>query len=97
MSFVDYVGYFAALVTTVASLPQLIKILKTKSAEDISVWMFVFYAIGSVSWFTYGLGTGALPIVLTNIATFSVSIAIIFLKFKYKNSSKCPEKEAVRV
>ena len=34
---VDIFGYFAAILTTAAFLPQLIKTLKTKKAEDVSL------------------------------------------------------------
>ena len=33
---VDIFGYFAAILTTAAFLPQLIKTLKTKKADDVS-------------------------------------------------------------
>ena len=34
---VDIFGYFAAILTTAAFLPQLIKTLKTKKADDVSL------------------------------------------------------------
>ena len=34
---VEFFGYFAAILTTTAFLPQLIKTLNTKKAEDVSL------------------------------------------------------------
>jgi len=42
---VNIFGYFAAILTTAAFLPQLIKTLKTRKADDVSLTtliMFIF-------------------------------------------------------
>lgn len=97
MSYIDAIGYFASAITMFASLPQLVKITQTHSAEDVSLWMFILYTAGSVSWFAYGLGKNAMPIVLTSVVTFSVGVAIIFLKVKFTKSIRSGKrvKEAV--
>jgi len=43
---VDIFGYFAAILTTAAFLPQLIKTLKTKKADDVSLTTLIMFIIG---------------------------------------------------
>ena len=46
---VDIFGYFAAILTTAAFLPQLIKTLKTKKADDVSLTTLIMFIIGVLS------------------------------------------------
>jgi len=46
---VDIFGYIAAILTTAAFLPQLIKTLKTKKADDVSLTTLVMFIIGVLS------------------------------------------------
>jgi uncharacterized protein with PQ loop repeat len=39
---------------TASLVPQVAKIWKTKSAEDVSLTMFVVFCVGVVSWLAYG-------------------------------------------
>ena len=47
---VDIFGYIAAILTTAAFLPQLIKTLKTKKADDVSLTTLIMFIIGVLSW-----------------------------------------------
>ena len=40
---IEFFGYFAAILTTLAFLPQLIKTLKTKKAEDVSLITLIMF------------------------------------------------------
>ena len=42
---IEFFGYFAAILTTAAFLPQLIKTLKTKKAEDVSLLTLIMFAM----------------------------------------------------
>ena len=43
--YIEFFGYFAAILTTAAFLPQLIKTLKTKKADDVSLITLIMFAI----------------------------------------------------
>ena len=64
-----YIGFFAALCTTIAFLPQALKVWKTKSTKDISLYMFIIFTIGVFSWLVYGIIISDLPIILANVVT----------------------------
>jgi len=55
MEFVNIIGYLAAISTTIAFLPQAIRIWKTKSAKDLSLFTFLIFCIGTMLWLIYGI------------------------------------------
>jgi MtN3 and saliva related transmembrane protein len=77
-------GLFAGGLTTASFVPQVIKIWKTKSAEDVSLMMFVAFCIGVGLWLTYGIIKKDWAILLTNGVTLVLGLAILLMKLKYK-------------
>lgn len=49
------------------SLPQAIKIYRTKSAVDIAPLSYVIIVLGSSVWILYGMELKSLPIVIPNV------------------------------
>ncbi len=78
-------GFIAALLTTAAFLPQLIKTWQTKSAEDISLIMLILFLIGVLCWIIYGWQIKSYPILTANIITFLLNMSILILKLIYRN------------
>ena len=78
------IGFFAAFCTTIAFLPQAIKVFKSKSTKDISLYMFLIFTIGVLSWLVYGLIINDMPIILANAVTLILSFFILVYKIKYK-------------
>ena len=78
----DSIGYIAAVCTTVAYVPQAIKVYKTKRTNDISIGMFTLMTIGVLLWFLYGISVGAYPIIIANFITFILSLYIFIMKIK---------------
>ena len=54
MSLMDYTGYAAALCTTGAYIPQVVRVWRTRSTKDISLKMFLVLITGLALWLTYG-------------------------------------------
>ncbi len=79
-----YIGFFAAFCTTFAFFPQAIKVWKTKSTKDISLYMFIIFTTGVFSWLVYGITISNLPIIIANALTLFLSIFILIFKLKYK-------------
>jgi MtN3 and saliva related transmembrane protein len=67
----------------VAFLPQLIRVIRLRSARDISLGMFSVFSIGTALWLTYGLLTHSKPVAAANAVTFMLSISILVLKLRY--------------
>jgi len=79
----DAIGLAAGVLTTIAFVPQLVRILRTRSAYDVSWVMFCILSIGSMLWLWYGVKLGSLPLVLTNVVTLTLQLAIFYLKWRY--------------
>jgi MtN3 and saliva related transmembrane protein len=84
MDFITILGLVAGTLTTLAFLPQLLKIWQTKSAKDISFNTLIFFNIGIFLWLIYGIYLNALPIILANLFTLIFNMIIVWLKIKYK-------------
>ena len=85
-NYVDIVGYLAALLTTIAFLPQLYKTWQTKSADDVSSIMLILFIIGLSGWIIYGIKINSLPILVANIITFIFNFSILILKITYSET-----------
>ena len=81
---IRYIGFFAAFCTTIAFLPQAIKVFKSKSTKDISLYMFLIFTIGVFSWLIYGFIINDMPVILANAVTLVLSFFILIYKIKYK-------------
>ena len=80
---VDLFGFLAAVLTTIAFLPQLYKTWKTKSADDVSLIMLILFIIGLICWIIYGMKINSVPILAANIITFIFNFSILILKIVY--------------
>ena len=78
-----FFGYFAAILTTAAFLPQLIKTLKSKKAEDVSTVTLIMFITGVGFWIIYGFKISSFPILLANIITFILNLLILISKVYY--------------
>jgi len=79
----DSIGIIAGSLTTIAFLPQVIHVLKTKSTEDISLVMYVVFTTGVVFWLIYGILLGAWPVIIANVVTFILALIVLVLKLRY--------------
>ena len=80
----NVLGFVAGVLTTAAFIPQVIKIWRTRSARDISLGMYTVFTSGVVLWLVYGLALGSMPIILANIFTLVLALAILVMKLKYR-------------
>ena len=80
---IEFYGYFAAILTTLAFLPQLIKTLKTRKAEDVSLITLIMFLTGVLSWIIYGYKISSFPILIANIITFILNLLILIFKISF--------------
>ena len=80
---IEFFGYFAAILTTLAFLPQLIKTLKTQKAEDVSLITLIMFLTGVLSWIIYGYKISSTPILIANIITFILNLLILIFKIAF--------------
>lgn len=80
---IEAIGVVAGLLTTVAYLPQVIKVWRSRSARDISLAMFLLMNAGIALWLTYGLLIGSPGLILANGATLCLTAAVLVGKLKF--------------
>ena len=83
MALLDYSGYAAALCTTTAYVPQVLRVWRTRSTHDISRRMFFVLVTGLALWLAYGFWRGEIPIILANGITLMLASTILFFKLKH--------------
>ena len=82
--YTEIVGIAAGVCTSVSLLPQLIKILKHKKAEDISLFYLIILFVGLSMWVWYGVLREDVPIIATNGFSLVVNGITIVFGFRYK-------------
>ena len=77
------VGLAAGFLTTVAFVPQVAKIWKSRSAKDVSLPTFIAFTIGVALWLCYGILNQELPIIVWNAVTLLLAGAILAMKVRF--------------
>lgn len=77
------IGLSAAVISTTAFFPQVVKAHNTKHTKDISLAMYILLVVGFSLWLAYGILLVDWPIILANIVTLVANIYLIYLKLKY--------------
>ncbi len=80
---ITLLGLIAAICTTASFLPQVIKTLKSKKANDISLLMYAILTIGLFLWLVYGIALRDIPLILANGVSFSLAMSVLLLKIRH--------------
>lgn len=83
MANMEWAGYLAAAMTTLAFVPQALKTIRTRDTRSISLGMYVVFTIGIAFWLVYGIAMNSMPMILSNIVTFLLSATILGLEIKH--------------
>jgi len=87
---INIVGVGAGLCSMVSFVPQIGKIVKTKSAEGVSLKMFSVTVTAFILWTTYGVLLGSWPIAFSNAVCLCLSLLIVALRLKFGNATSQP-------
>ena len=79
----DLIGMIAGTLTTIAFVPQVWRVWKTRSTKDISLGMYLVFTTGVVFWLAYGLMLGAWPIIVANSVTLALTGTVLALKLRH--------------
>lgn len=83
---VNILGIVAGFLTSIAMIPQLIKVIKEKNVEDLSWVMILVLICGLSLWVWYGFIQEELPIIISNAFAVLVNLTlfICYLLFRKK-------------
>jgi MtN3 and saliva related transmembrane protein len=79
---VEFIGYAAATLTTVAFVPQAVKVLKDRDTHSLSLGMYAIFTTGVALWGVYGWLRGDWAIVVANAITGALCLAILIAKVR---------------
>ncbi len=81
-SLIDTTGLVAAVLTTLAFLPQVLQTWRARSASSLNLPMLLLMTVGIALWLAYGFGTGQLPVILANGVTLLLVGVLLGLKLR---------------
>ncbi len=84
MDSTQIIGIAAGIFTATSLLPQVIKTLREKKAEDVSLLMLLVLQAGLILWIIYGFKREDMPIIITNCFSLLVNITMVILRIRYK-------------
>jgi len=84
MQIEQVIGIAAGVLTSISMIPQLIKLVKEKKADAISPVMLIVLISGLCLWAYYGFLREDWPVIITNIFSLIVNIALLTLRQIYK-------------
>ena len=80
---IEFIGFTAAVLTTVAFLPQVYKTWKTKDVESLSLPMLLMFFIGIVLWLIYGFLKQSPSMIFANSITVISAMLLLYFKITY--------------
>jgi len=83
MDGLTFLGLIAAVCSTFSFLPQVIKVWRTRSTQDISREMFLLIVTGAVLWLAYGLIRQDIPLIAADFASLFFASTILYFKVRY--------------
>ena len=84
---VEVVGLVGATFTTLAFVPQVVKIWKNRSSDGVSLSMYVCMLVGIIIWLAYGILIDSIAVIAANILSGILQVVIIFLTLKNRTNN----------
>ena len=73
----EIIGMSAAMLTTLAFVPQVLKVIKLKKTDGLSLSTYIIFTLGVVLWLVYGFFKNSISMVLGNGITLILSLIIL--------------------
>ena len=83
ISYASTLGFVAAVLTTVAFVPQVVRIWRSRSARDISLSMYALFTLGVLLWLIYGILIVSWPVIIGNGITLVLALSVLVMKVKF--------------
>jgi len=80
----NIIGSIAAVLTTIAFLPQAVHSWKTRDLSGISLPMYSLFSLGVAFWFAYGLMISSWPVIIANGVTLVLACTVLMLKIQHR-------------
>ncbi|MDV6168772.1 SemiSWEET transporter [Flavobacterium sp. DG1-102-2] len=92
MDYIEIIGLSAAFFTTIANIPQAVKVIRTREVKSLSAPTYSMLFLGMVIWVIYGAIRNDLPIILANSIAGSLCGIILIMKLLCQDEPHNSEK-----
>lgn len=83
MTSIELIGHLGAFLSSVTFIPQVYKVWKTKSVNDLSLTMMFIVFTSTIVWLIYAFALMLWPVILANGIICALSALLIYFKFAY--------------
>lgn len=83
----NVLGIVAGGFTSFSMIPQLIKVIREKNVEDLSLVMILVLITGVSLWVWYGIIRNELPIIISNAFAVLVNLTLLVCYFLFRKKS----------
>ncbi len=84
MNWIEVFGHVGAFMSAVTFMPQVYKVWKTKSVNDLSLTMILIVFLSTIIWLVYAVALMLWPVIIANSIVCFLSILLIYFKFAYE-------------
>jgi MtN3 and saliva related transmembrane protein len=86
MDYIQIAGHIGAFLSSVTFIPQVYRVWKTKSANDLSMTMMIIVFTSTLIWLVYGVALMLWPVILANTVIAVLSLLLIYFKVTFKKA-----------
>jgi MtN3 and saliva related transmembrane protein len=80
---IETLGFIAAILTTLSFLPQALRIRRLRSADDVSLTMYLMMVTGQGLWLAYGIVIASPSMIGANVVAMSLVTWVLVMKLRY--------------
>ena len=85
MAFLAVLATIFGMAMSFGYFTQTYKIIKRKSARDVSLLTYLIFGSGVTVWLIYGISIEDLPIIISNIVAIIGAMSVILSYFAYRH------------
>jgi uncharacterized protein with PQ loop repeat len=78
------VAYLAVIMNSLYQIPQVFKIIKTKSVNDLSLIALALLMVNNILWFMHGYFINDNTLLISSLLNISLNVIIMWLFFKHR-------------
>jgi MtN3 and saliva related transmembrane protein len=80
---VNTIGVVAGACSMTSFVPQIVKILRERSAAAVSLHMYAVTIVGFICWTAFGVLTQSWPVTLANAVCLALVTTILVLRLRF--------------
>ena len=84
MDWIEVVGHLGAFLSSVTFIPQVYKVWKTRSVNDLSMTMMLIVFTSTIIWLVYAIALNLWPVIVANSIICFLSLLLIYFKVAFQ-------------